>query len=1041
MHPFFKPLEKICQKHLTDKKILIMPSYLDGNTLKKSLSREGFSMVNLHITTLFDLARDYCEEIILRNKYRLLDYSSSQVFIFKLLKKITRENTLAYFKSNSITPGICHSIYFSIKELKMAGYSALNFPQHAIIHPKKKADLCKILQVYQQKMKEEKLIDEADLFLQSISLKKKHNLNQCLFIIPSDLKYNYLEKSFFQKVVSPHSEVIRLPELFEEKESESLSLFKTTRQEQLHSKKMHLTDYLYRADGIPESLPEKIRIGFTRAHGEYNEVKGIVRRLKAGKIPFDKVSVLYTVQEPYSQYMYQLARQYDFEVTFASGISIMNTSPAKVLFHLLDWIKDDYSIGRFHALMTGGNIQFKKDLEIPDLLEPQKVAALLRQASIGRSRKRYMHCLDRKIENTKMMIEQVSEKRKEILYGELKELHGIKLLLKKIFQALPVKNFDHTISPELLVRGLLHVLNDYCKLDKEQSLEVESLNRISDKLSVFSENHCSLSDMPVNEILSLIKDLVKNERIGCSEPRSHCLHLASYKKGIWLHRPYTFIVGMDASKFPDSVRNSSVLLDTERKLTGRISTDTGKGKESQYQMLQLLSSLEGEAIFSFSCIDTQNNRELAPASLLLHLYRLESKDEKKDYSDLYHNIKEISGFIPGDSQEILDATDWFLYNSYHHSNRLMLLCKSQYPEMTRGIKATNLRFKNEFNRFNGKVEVNSVRIDPRINRGLIMSSSRLEAIAACPYLYFLKYVLRISPPDEMTEESDLWLNPSEKGSLLHLIFEIFYRKLKNLSPDGKFTPPSFTIHWPMLRDIVRDQLEQKKVFSIPPSNLIYQHECKEILTTCQFFLHCEEKNYHGEIPTYFELAFGTRDNRNETLRRKIKAVELNLPGGQSVSFQGKIDRIDWLKKDTYRIIDYKTGDPHDISKTKPFQYGTQIQHALYAIALKSIFKKAGISESTVISESGYYFPTLKGQGRRVLYGEKNRELALLITDTLLDIVSKGYFAMTQKPDYYLCVDYKDIMEQNPLITINKKNSGNFKEGNVYESLGRLLEYD
>ena len=73
MHPLFKPLKNICQEHLTDNKILIMPSYLDGNTLKKSLSREGFSMINLRITTLFDLARDYCEEYILKNRRELAD--------------------------------------------------------------------------------------------------------------------------------------------------------------------------------------------------------------------------------------------------------------------------------------------------------------------------------------------------------------------------------------------------------------------------------------------------------------------------------------------------------------------------------------------------------------------------------------------------------------------------------------------------------------------------------------------------------------------------------------------------------------------------------------------------------------------------------------------------------------------------------------------------------------------------------------------------------------------------------------------------------
>ena len=87
MHSLFVPLESICKENVTQNKILIMPSYLDGNTLKKSLSREGFSALNLNITTLFDLARDYCINFILRRELKILDYSTGQIFILQILKK------------------------------------------------------------------------------------------------------------------------------------------------------------------------------------------------------------------------------------------------------------------------------------------------------------------------------------------------------------------------------------------------------------------------------------------------------------------------------------------------------------------------------------------------------------------------------------------------------------------------------------------------------------------------------------------------------------------------------------------------------------------------------------------------------------------------------------------------------------------------------------------------------------------------------------------------------------------------------------------
>ncbi|MEA1939421.1 MAG: PD-(D/E)XK nuclease family protein, partial [Candidatus Caldatribacteriota bacterium] len=525
----------------------------------------------------------------------------------------------------------------------------------------------------------------------------------------------------------------------------------------------------------------------------------------------------------------------------------------------------------------------------------------------------------------------------------------------------------------------------------------------------------------------------------CSEPRGGFLHAASYKKGIWLNRPYNFIVGMDSVKFPDSARSSSILLDIEKKITGRINPNKGKDKENQYKMLQLLSSLEGRITLSYSRFNTQDNRELAPSSLMLQLYRLEEGDGQKDYSDFYKSFKNTSGFIPGETNEILDSADWFLYSARHNLLNIKLLFEDLYPDLSEGFYAARQREEKELNRFNGKVIVDSEKIDPRLNRGLVVSSSRLELIAFCPYLYFLKYILKIKPPQDMIEDPGVWLDPSEKGILFHQIFEEFYKKLKQMSSSGIFISPSYRKHWRILEDIIFYLLEQKKKRLTPPNNLVYQHESKEILDSCRFFLHCEEEKYRGEIPTYLEFAFGTRDNKNKELGRKIKVIELSLPGGKSISFQGKIDRIDKLDENNYRIIDYKTGVPYGFSLSKYFKYGQQIQHALYALSLKKILAKVGISTFPKVEKAGYYFPTLKGQGRQYFYGEEKRNQVLEIIDLLLDIIAKGDFAMIQKADDIKCIDYRDILEQNQVMDVSGKNAKKYNEEPALDNLRRLQE--
>ncbi len=1036
MHALLVPLKRICQENLTGSKNLIMPSYLDGNTFKKSLSREGFFALNLNITTLFDLARDYCDDYISKNKLKILDNSLGQIFLLQILKKLSRKKLLNYFQPPTFSPGISRSIYLAIKELRIAEFSSRNFPQSAITNPKKSEDLLKIMQEYEKILKEQNYVDEADIYLQAIKYKKKNQQKKEIFIVPSNIELNYLEEVFFRKIILPGTKVIYLPVPGNLKKPDSFYFSESYKEEESYPE--NPLDYLYDIDKMPSNLPGKLNIELIQSHGEFNEVKTIIRKIKSQNIPLDEVSIFYTVQEPYSQYLYQLSRQYSLNITFGNGVSIKNTSPAKLFFALIDWMRDNYSIAKFYFLLTGGNFEFKNQRSNPDIPTPQRVASLLRNSPIGRKRNRYIKGIDLVIKQLEGEIEQVSEDRQERYRQKLKDLFWTKEFITRIFHELPQENFDYTISPKQIARGLINIVTDYSKIDEENNFDEDAIKKIKERLTILIESDYPLPDMPVNEALTLMADLIKNERVNCSEPRAGFLHTASYKKGIWLNRPYNFIVGMDSAKFPDSAHDGSILLDAEKKNTDRIYPNKEKGKESRYKMLQLLASLKGKIILSYSRFDTEGNRELAPSSLMLQLYRLKTGDKQKDYSDFYKSFKNTSGFIPCKPREILDSADWFLYSARHNFLDTASLFEHLYSDLSEGFYAARQREKEELNRFNGKVKVDPKQVDPRLNRGLVVSSSRLELIAFCPYLYFLKYILKIKPPQEMIEDPGVWLDPSERGILFHQIFEEFYKKLKEISPPGIFISPSYTNHWPILEDIVISYLLQKRKKSAPPNNLVYQHESKEILDSCRFFLHCEEEKYKGEIPTYLELAFGTRDNQNEELG-KIKAVKLSLPGGKSISFQGKIDRIDKLDEDTYRIIDYKTGTPYGFSRSKYFQNGKQIQHALYALSLKKILAKAGISAFPKIQKAGYYFPTLNGQGRQYFYGEERRNQVLEIIDLLLDIVAQGNFAMIQKADDFMCADYRDILEQNQVMEVSGKNAKKYDEEPALDNLRRLQE--
>jgi len=490
---------------------------------------------------------------------------------------------------------------------------------------------------------------------------------------------------------------------------------------------------------------------------------------------------------------------------------------------------------------------------------------------------------------------------------------------------------------------------------------------------------------------------------------------------------------------PGITSEGTIFFEAEKIPYQHLLTDIQKNKIEQIKLLHLLLNLEGKKYLFFSCFDTLNNQEQAPASLLLQLYRLSHQNWEISYEEFSNSLGEMKKLIPVDKTEFLDEGGVFLYFSNKEKRDMQPFLQKKYGDYVEGIKADTQRKIGGFNSYNGKVNVTAQKIDPRQNRGIVISSSKLERIAICPYLYFLNDILKVKKPEEMEYEPVQWMNPLERGLLLHQIYEIFYRRLIENSQVA-FEPPSYAKHWQVLEKIAEECLEEKRKYLAPPGELIYQAEKREILESCKIFLTGEEKYYKGQVPQYFELAFGTRDNEHEVLG-KVRSVELTTPSGEKISFQGKIDRIDKMSDGTYRIIDYKTGGSVNYKRDKPYRHGEQLQHALYAVSLKRILEKKLLVKNVTISESGYYFPTEYGRGNLILYKQKNANKVLEIVEILLNIISQGVFPMTQKPEHFMCRDYQDIMEQNEIISVNGK-AGEKYEGEVaFDNLRRLKQFE
>lgn len=204
----------------------------------------------------------------------------------------------------------------------------------------------------------------------------------------------------------------------------------------------------------------------------------------------------------------------------------------------------------------------------------------------------------------------------------------------------------------------------------------------------------------------------------------------------------------------------------------------------------------------------------------------------------------------------------------------------------------------------------------------VYSISEVETFAACPYKYFIKYILRIAEPEEKQTE----ISALDVGNLLHKIASEFMSSFKSDAEeyyDGlvKLNPSKRQFYIEKINSIAEKYLEFYKNFDYEYYVLkekLFGNNDNGILA---FWVERElayQTSGIGFYPAYFEKSFG--DNVN------------GLEICHGVKVRGKIDRIDINKQESkFIVIDYKKSSgsvPHtknDILEGKSFQIPVYVE--------------------------------------------------------------------------------------------------------------------
>lgn len=283
-----------------------------------------------------------------------------------------------------------------------------------------------------------------------------------------------------------------------------------------------------------------------------------------------------------------------------------------------------------------------------------------------------------------------------------------------------------------------------------------------------------------------------------------------------------------------------------------------------------------------------------------------------------------------------------------------------------------------------------------------MSSSKLECLGRCGLACFFAQGLGIRPPEELAIDPTRWLDPLAAGSLLHGVFERFFRA--RLERDEA---PCAADHWPELQAILQAAIDEFREQYPPPSPSVFEAQCGQFRRAAWIML-AEEEEFRrrtGSRPVYLEACLGLAPGAGTPLD-DAEPVPVELGDGRRLRVCGKVDRVDRVGEHEYAIWDYKTGSAWKYRPGDPFRQGRVVQPALYLAMVARRLKQ--VAPGARVGQFGFFFPSAKERGRRIQWNAAQLAEGRRVLGALANVAAQGAFLATDDPSDCTYCDYLPI---------------------------------
>jgi ATP-dependent helicase/nuclease subunit B len=718
------------------------------------------------------------------------------------------------------------------------------------------------------------------------------------------------------------------------------------------------------------------RFTMFRATGSLAEVREGFRRILANPEALDRMEIIVSDYEHYAPMIHSHAEALGIEYTLSNGLPLVCCDAGKAAVGILDWIAEGFPAKRLAELLRHGCIS------LPDeRWSRADWVRLLEKSGIGWGKERYLAAL-----------------RPRRLSEEDREQGAALFAYVKIwFDRLPEGN---EWNPLFLLRWVSEFVQTYV------SARLLDDAHVGAALKEMTTRYSASPSVPMQLELAVqyVKEMLAGIRIRtAATPKPGAIHISSLQNGGWSGRKRTWIVGMDERTWSLSAVQDPLLLDQERiTLSKHLETAKERAKQVRSERESRLSQIRGEVWLSYSSFDIGEQKSQGPAFEMLQALRLQAEDLSLDFGALERSLGEPHSVMDimhaAELSAPLDGIDeWtgLLRESGGKRKDGWQANLQTYPALAAGYQAQAFRRNEKLSAYDGWLEIVpsttiSNDLDEAQHRNII-SVSQLENYASCGLQAYFYYVLKLRPKEIAEFDRSRWLQANERGTLLH---DIFRRYLEDVTDMG--TKP--VMHDRGRLAEITETVIRENALSIPaPNSHVFAKECDEIRRDVEiFYLHEVGKT---DQPCFFELELAAHDG---------EPMEIHLPGGIQFKLKGFVDRVDRIGAHEYRIIDYKTGSTSKYKAADYFSGGTQLQHAIYSIAVEQWLHETGKDPEAKVTEAEYYFPTERGRGEKVIRAQNRREELAAVVAKLLDSRNRGIYIPAKDRKVCQWCDYQAV---------------------------------